>query len=122
MPGDFAGIGAARALTGAGWPVMLDQGRVEIERDRFPLEQRMHPRKQLLERPVELAQMPKVEARQKAAERRRIGHRMASQLLLRRVAAKQRCIVETLTARDQRLTQRKRLLRRRIAASPLLHR
>jgi len=47
---------------------------------------------------------------------------MAAQLLLRAVGAKQRRIVKTLAARDQRLTQRQRLLRRRVAASALLHR
>jgi hypothetical protein len=45
VPGDLAGVGAACALPRAGRAVMLDHGRVELERHRLPLEQRMHPRK-----------------------------------------------------------------------------
>jgi hypothetical protein len=101
---------------------MLDQRRVEIERHRLPPKQRMHARKQLLEGTVELAQMPEVEARQEAAERGRIRHRVATQQRLRAVSAKQRRVVEALAARDQRLAQRQRLLRRRVTAGALLHR
>jgi hypothetical protein len=79
-------------------------------------------RKQFVERALELADVAEVEAREKATERRRIRHRMPAQLLLRLVCTKQRRIVETLAARDQRLAQRQRLLRRRVAARPLLHR
>ncbi len=76
MPGDLAGVGAARALPGADPPVVLDQGRIQIERHHPPVEQRMHAHKQLLERALELAQMPQAEAREESAERGRIGHRM----------------------------------------------
>src|SRR5438093_5087719 len=48
--------------------VGLDQRRVEIERHRLPLEQRMHARKQLLERPLELADVAEVEAGQETAQ------------------------------------------------------
>src|SRR5207248_5768835 len=76
MPGDLAGVGAARTLPRAGWPVVLDQRRVEIERHRLPLEQRMHARKQLLDRPLELADVAGVEAGTDTAQSRRIGDRM----------------------------------------------
>lgn len=82
----------------------------------------MHTHKQLLERPLELTQMPEIEARQKAAERRRIRDRVPAQLLLCAVGAQQRGIVEALAAGDQRLAQRQRLLRRRKATAALLHR
>lgn len=122
VPGDLASVGAARTLTRADRAMMLDQRRVEIERDHRPLEQRMDAPKQLLQGALELADVAKVEAAEEAAERRRIRHRVTAQLLLSRIAPQERRVVETLAARDQRLAQRQRLLRRRIAAVALLDR
>jgi hypothetical protein len=82
----------------------------------------MHAAKQLIERPVELADVTEAEAAQEAAERRRLRQAMTAQKLLRRIAAQQRDVVEALTARDQRLAQAEDRLRRRVAASALLHR
>jgi len=62
---------------------MLDVGRVQIERHCLPIEQRMHASEQLVERPVELADVTEAEAAQKAAERRRLGQTMTAQKLLR---------------------------------------
>ncbi len=101
---------------------MLDVGRVEVERHRFAIEQRMHTRKQLVERPIELADMAETEATQKAAQRRRLRQPVTAQKLLRRITAQQRHVVEALTARDQRLAQAEDRLRRRITAPALLHR
>jgi hypothetical protein len=55
---------------------MLDQRRVEIQRHRLTLEQRIHARKQQVERPLDLPDAPEVETRQETAERRRIRHRI----------------------------------------------
>src|SRR6266540_786160 len=120
MPGDLAGVGAARALAGAGRAVVLDQRRVEVERDRLPVEQRVDTSKELIESTVELADVAETEARQEAAERRRVGHRVATKPLLGRVATKQRRVVETLSPGDQRLAERQRLLRGRITTPALL--
>jgi hypothetical protein len=122
VPADLARVGAARALPGADRPVVLDVGRIQIERHRLPIEQRMHAREQLVERPVELTDMTEAEAAQKASQRRRLGQPVTAQKLLRRVGPQQRHVVEALTAGDQRLAQAQDRLRRRVAAAALLHR
>src|SRR2546430_15894192 len=101
---------------------MLDIGRLQIERPPLPLEQGVHTRKQRLERPIELADVTEAEAAQKTAERRRLRQTVATQTLLRRIAAQKRHIVEALATRDQRLAQTEDRLRRRVAATSLLHR
>src|SRR6266849_1364718 len=122
MPRHLAFVGAARPLPRADRAMVLDVGRIEIERHRLPTEQRMHARKQLVERPVELTDMAEAEAAQKPAERRRLGQTVTAQKLLSRIAAQKRDVVEALTAGDQRLTQAEDRLRRRVAATALLHR
>jgi hypothetical protein len=102
--------------------VVLDQGRVQVERHRLPPEQRLHTPKQAVKSAVELTDVTEVEAREKPPQRGRVRHRVTAQLLLRRVGTQQRRIVETLAADDQRLAQRQHLLRRRRAARTLLHR
>ena len=82
----------------------------------------MHTLEQLVEGPVELANVAEGKPAQKTAERRRLRQPVTAQKLLRRIAAQQRNIVEALAARDQRLTQAEDRLRRRIAAAALLHR
>jgi hypothetical protein len=72
----------------------------------------MHARKQLVERPVELADVTEAEAAQKAAERRRLGQPVPAQQLLRRVGPQKRDIVEALAAGNQRLAQAQDRLRR----------
>ena len=84
---------------------MLDIGRVEVERHRLPLEQRMDTREQLVERPVELAEVAEAEAAQKTTQRRRLRQTVTAQKLLRRIAAQERDVVEALAARDQRLAK-----------------
>jgi len=122
MPADLALVGAACPLPRTDRSVVLDIGRVQVERRRLPIEQRMHPGEHLVERPVELADVPQAEAAQKAAERRRLRQPVTAQKLLRRIAAHQRDVVEALAARDQRLAQTEDRLRRRVAAAALLHR
>src|SRR3972149_2951573 len=87
-----------------------------------PPHKRVHTREQLLERPVELADVTEAEAAQKAAERRRLRQTMTAQKLLRRIAAKKPNVGEALAADDQRLAQAEDRLRRRVAAHALLHR
>ena len=65
----------------------------------------MHTRKQLVERPVELAEVAEAEAAQEPTERRRLRQPVPAQQLLRGIGAQQRDIVEALAARDQRLAQ-----------------
>jgi hypothetical protein len=101
---------------------MLDVGRVQVERHRLPLEQRMHAREQPVERAVELADVAEAEAAQKPAERRRLRQPVTAQKLLRRVAAQQRDVVQALAASDQRLAQPEDRLPGRVAATALLHR
>lgn len=84
---------------------MLDIGRVQVERHRLPLHKRMHTSEDRVERPVELAEVAEAEAAQEAAERRRLRQPVTAQKLLRRIAAQQRDVVETLAAGDQRLAQ-----------------
>src|SRR6266542_1421745 len=122
MPGDLARVDAARSLPRADRAVMLDVARVQVERDRLPLEQRMHPGAQLIERPVELAEMAERETAQETPERRRLRQTMTTQQLLRRIGAQQRNVVEALAARDQRLAEREDRLRRRVTTPPLFHR
>ncbi len=122
MPADLAFVGAACPLPGADRAVVLDVGRVQVERHRFPIEQRMHAREQLLECPVELADVAETEAAQKAAERRRLRQPVTAQKLLRRIAAQKRDVVKALAAGDQRLTQPEDRLRRRVTPAALLHR
>ena len=122
MPGDLALVRATRPLPGAGRAVVLDVGRVQVERHRLPIQQRLHARKQLVERPVELADVTEVEAAQKAAERRRLGQPVTAQQLLRRVGPQNRDVVEAVATGDQRLAQAEDRLRRRVAAPALLHR
>jgi hypothetical protein len=100
--------------------VVLDQGRVQVERHRLPPEQRLHTPKQAVKSAVELTDVTEVEAREKPPQRGRVRHRVTAQLLLRRVGTQQRRIVEILAADDQRLAQRQHLLRRRIAARPVI--
>jgi len=66
---------------------MLDVGRVQIERHRLPPHKRMHAREQLVQGPVELADMAETEAAQKPAERGRFRQPVTAQKLLRRIAA-----------------------------------
>jgi hypothetical protein len=122
MPSNLAGIGAVGALARAGRPVMLDQGRVQIERHRLPLEERMHARKQLVERALEPADVAQAEAAQKPADRGRVGQTMTPQQRLRGVRPQQRDVLEALAACDQRLAQPEDRLRGRVAAIALLHR
>ena len=122
MPADLALVGAARPLPGADRTVLLDVGGVQVERHRLPLEQRLHARKQPVERPVQLADVAETETAQEPAERRRLGQTMTAQELLRRIGAQQRDIVEALAAADQRLAQAENRLRRRISPPTLLHR
>jgi hypothetical protein len=112
VPADLALVAAARPLPGTDRAVMLDVGRVDVERHRLPVEQRMHTREQLVECPVELADVTEAEAAQKTAERRRLGQPVTAQKLLRRVGPHQRDVVEALAASDQRLTQAEDRLRR----------
>jgi hypothetical protein len=100
---------------------MLDIGCIQVERDRLPIEQRMHASEQLVECPVELADMTEAEAAQKAAQRRRLGQAVTAQKLLRRIGTQQCDIIEALAAGDQRLAERKDRLRRRVATLTLLH-
>lgn len=102
--------------------MVLDVGRIQIERHRLPIEQRVHAREHLVERPVELTDMTEAEAAQKASQRRRLGQPVTAQKLLRRVGQQQRHVVEALTASDQRLAQAQDRLRRRVAAAALLQR
>jgi hypothetical protein len=82
----------------------------------------MHASEQLVERPVELADVTEAEAAQKAAERRRLWQPMTAQKFLGRVGPQKRDIVEALAAGDQRLAQAEDRLCRRVAAAALLHR
>ena len=122
MPADLAFVGAACPLPRADRAVMLDVGRVQVERHRLPLKQRMRTRKQVVECPVELADMTEAEAAQKAAERCRLRQTVTAQKLLRRIAAQKRNVVEALPASDQRLAQTEDRLPRRVTATALLHR
>ena len=81
----------------------------------------MHAREQLIERPVELAEMAERETAQETPERRRLRQPMTAQQLLRRVGAQQCHVVEALAARDQRLAQAQDRLRRRITTLALLY-
>ena len=77
VPGDLAGVGAARALAGADRAVVLDKRRVEVERRLPTLDERVDAGKQLVEGPVELADMAEVEARKEAPQRGGTGDRVA---------------------------------------------
>ncbi len=122
VPADLALVGAARPLSGADRAVVLDVGCVQVERHRLPIKQRMHTREDLVERPVELAEVAEAEAAQKAAERRRLGQPVPAQQRLRRIGSQQRDVVEAFPAGDQRLAQTEDHLRRRITTLALLHR
>src|SRR3990170_7247427 len=122
VPGHLAGIGAACPLPRARGAVVLDEGRVEVERHLLALEQRADAGEEPVEGAVELADVAEVEARQKAPERRRVGDRVAAQLLLGCVGAQERRVLEALAARDQRLAERERLLRRGVTPLALLDR
>jgi len=122
VPGDLAGVGAAGALARADRAVCLDVARVEVERHRLPLEQAVHASEEVVERAVELAEVPERETTQEAPERRRLGQGVAPQLLLGRVGAQQGDVLEAVAAGDQRLAEREDHLGRRIAARALLDR
>ena len=78
MPANLALVGAARPLPRPDRAVMLDIGRVEIERHRFPIELRMHTGEHLVEGPVELADVTETEATQKTTHRRRLRQAMTA--------------------------------------------
>ena len=102
---------------------MLDIARVEVERHLLAaLDQRVHAREQLIERTVQLADVPEREAAQEAAECGRVGQAMPAQGRLRLISAQQRKIVEALAARDQRLAEGEHRLRGAVAALALLDR
>jgi hypothetical protein len=82
---------------------------VQIERDRLPIEQRLHARKQLVKRPIQLADVAETEAAQKAAERCRLRKPVPAQKLLRRVPTQQRDIVETHSPPASSISHRPRI-------------
>jgi hypothetical protein len=98
--------------------------RVEsrVERHLLALEERADAGEEPVEGAIELADVAEVEARQEAPERRRIGDRVAAELLLGGVGAQDGRVFEALAARDQRLAERERLLRRGVAPLALLDR
>src|SRR5712692_9695959 len=122
MPGDLTGVGAARPLPRAGGAVVLDERRVEVERHLLALEQRADAGEEPVEGAIELADVAEVEARQEAPESGRVGDSVAAELLLGCVGAQDRRVLETLATRDQRLAERERLLRRRVAPLAFLDR
>jgi hypothetical protein len=121
VPGDLARVDATRPLPRADPTVMLDVTRVQIERHRLPVEQRMRTRKQLVEHAIQLRDVAEREAAQEATERRRFRKSVPAQKLPRRIAAQQRDVLQALAAPNQRLHQRQNRLRRRVAAPPLHH-
>jgi hypothetical protein len=63
--------------------VVLDQRRVEVERQLLALEQRADAGEEAVEDAVELSDVTEVEARQQASERRRVGDAVAARSFAR---------------------------------------
>ena len=103
--------------------MVFDVGRIEVERQLLaPLEHVVDAREGLLERTVELPDVPQREATQETTERGRVGKTVTAEELLGGVGAQERHVVEALAAHDERLAQGEDRLRRRVPALPLLDR